>query len=355
MKWFHLIFLILLTFSLQAQKTFTIKGVVEDTLHNSLISSTVLLLQKSDSTMVEFTRTELDGSFIFRKVPQGNYLVKTTYIGYIPLTVDASSIDGKNIDLGSLAMTELASELMEVVIKAAKAPIKMRGDTIEYDASTFQVPEGSSVEELLKRLPGIEIDQDGSISADGKSVDQVTVDGKKFFGSDPKAATKNLPAEGISKVQVFDTKTEEEKITGSTGEAQSKTMNLELKEEFKKGSFGRVTAGIGTESRAELKGNLNRFNEKIQFSVVAVAYCYFDFCLYQALVSCVSLPYSVSDYLTLCLTSHYLTLCPTTFPMSHFLTLCLTTLPCVSLRYPVSHTKNGSDTHRSPFPNRDSK
>ncbi len=260
---------LLFCLSLSAQNTFNIKGMVQDTLGNALISSTVLLLEKSDSTMVKFTRTELDGSFIFKKVEPGNYLVKSTYIGYIPLMIPVAS-SGDNVNLETMKMTEIAEELMQVVIKAAKAPIKMRGDTIEYDASTFQVPEGSSVEELLRQLPGIQVEMDGSIMADGKDVDRVTVDGKSFFGDDPKAATKNLPAEGISKVQVFDTKTEEEEITGSTVESESKTMNLELKEEFKKGGFGKITGGIGTESRAELKGNYNKFNKTMQFSLIGV-------------------------------------------------------------------------------------
>lgn len=269
MKSIFTAFILLLCFSASAQSTFNIKGVVEDTLGNSLIASTVLLLERADSTMVKFTRTELDGSFQFRKVAPGDYIVKTTYIGYIPLSIPVSST-GENIDMEVLKMVELAEELMQVVIKAAKAPIKMRGDTIEYDASTFQVPEGSSVEELLRQLPGIEIEQDGTVVADGKNVDRVTVDGKKFFGNDPKAATKNLPAEGISKVQVFDTKSESDEITGATTESESKTMNLELKDEFKKGGFGKVTGGVGTESRAELKGNYNKFNEKMQFSIVGV-------------------------------------------------------------------------------------
>ena len=256
--------------SLFSQQSYNITGTVTDTLNDPLIYATVLLLEKSDSTMVDFARTELDGSFKFKDVKLGKHIVKTTYIGYIPKTIDASSTDGKNISLGQIKMNELAEELMTVVIKAAKAPIKMRGDTIEYDATTFKVPEGSSVEELLKRLPGIEVESDGSISADGKDVSKVTVDGKSFFGSDPKAATKNLPAEGISKVQVFDTKTEEEEITGSTGQAEDKTMNLELKEEFKKGGFGKVTAGIGNEERAEIKGNYNKFNKTVQFSIVGV-------------------------------------------------------------------------------------
>jgi len=251
-------------------QTYKISGTIEDTLGNALISSSVLLLEKADSTLIDYTQTEMDGSFRFKDVPAGEHLIKSTYIGYLPLTVDASSLSGDNINLGVLKMSEIAEELMEVVIKAAKAPIKMRGDTIEYDASTFKVPEGSTVEDLLRRLPGIEVESDGSIQADGKDVDKVTVDGKSFFGSDPKAATKNLPAEGISKVQVFDTKTEEQKITGSTAESENKTMNLELKDEFKSGGFGKVIASAGDEDRKELKGNYNKFNDKIQFSLVGV-------------------------------------------------------------------------------------
>jgi hypothetical protein len=220
--------------------------------------------------MIEFARTDLDGSFKFRRVENGKHLVKITYLGFIPITVDASSLNGENLNLGRLEMVEIAEELMEVVIRAAKAPMKIRGDTIEYDATTFKVPPGSTVEDLLKRLPGMEVDPDGTLMSEGKEISQVTVDGKKFFGTDPKAATKNLPAEGISKVQVFDRKTEEEEITGATAEAETKTMNLELKDDFKKGGFGKVTGGIGTATRAEIKGNYNKFNEKIQMSVIGV-------------------------------------------------------------------------------------
>ena len=254
-----------------AQNEFKITGTVTDTLGEPLIYATVLLLEKSDSTMVEFSKTSLEGDFIFKNIEAGEYLIKTTYVGYIPKTIEASSLNGENLNLGRIGMLELAEELMTVVIKAAKAPIKMRGDTIEYDASTFQVPEGSTVEDLLKRLPGIEVEADGSIIADGKDVNTVTVDGKSFFGSSPQAATKNLPAEGIGKVQVFDTKSEQDEITGSTSEAEEKTMNLELKEEFKKGAFGKVIAGVGDKERKELKGNFNKFNKKIQFSLVGSA------------------------------------------------------------------------------------
>ena len=139
-------FFILISLSVFAQKnTYNISGVVTDTLGEPLISSTVLLLEKKDSTMVEFGRSELDGSFVFKNIPYGDYLVKTTYVGYIPATVDASAHEGKDLKLENIQMSELAEELMTVVIKAAKAPIKMRGDTIEYDATTFKVPEGLSL------------------------------------------------------------------------------------------------------------------------------------------------------------------------------------------------------------------
>jgi len=253
-----------------SQSNITIKGSVTDTLGTPLIQATVLLLEKSDSTMVAYTRCEMDGSFKFKEVDKGDYVVKSTYVGFLPLVTPANTMAGDNLDLGQIKMTELAEELMTVVIKAAKAPIVMRGDTIEYDASTFKVPEGSTVEDLLRRLPGIEVEQDGSILADGKDVNKVTVDGKSFFGSDPKAATKNLPAEGISKVQVYDTETAEEEVTGIKSADSDKTLNLELKEEFKKGGFGKIVGGLGTSERAELKGNYNKFNDKLQFSLVGV-------------------------------------------------------------------------------------
>ncbi len=264
------VFLSLLCLSSYSQSNITIKGTLTDTLGTPLINATILLLEKSDSTMVDYTRCEMDGSFKFTDVSKGDYEVKSTYVGFIPKLISANTTAGKNLDLGEIKMVELAEELMTVVIKTAKTSIVMRGDTIEYDASTFKVPEGSTVEDLLKRLPGIEVEQDGSISADGKAVRKVTVDGKSFFGSDPQAATKNLPAEGISKVQVFDSETMEEEVTGIKSGDADKTMNLELKEEFKKGGFGRVIGALGTEERRELKGNFNKFNDKIQFSLVGV-------------------------------------------------------------------------------------
>ena len=262
------LFLYFTTF-VNAQKHYKIQGAIIDTAGNPLIQSTVMLLDM-DSTFLDFTLSDVDGAFEFKRVKVGDHLLKATFLGHVPITANVS-FKGSDVDLGHIVMKEISTELMEVVVKAARAPIKLRGDTIEYDASTFRVPEGSSVEDLLKRLPGLEVNQDGSITSDGHNVTKVTVDGKKFFGDDPKAATKNLPAEGIAKVQVFDETTEEEEISGTEDNSnQNKAMNLELKEGFKSGSFGKVAAGIGSEDRFEIKGNYNRFNDKIQFSLLGV-------------------------------------------------------------------------------------
>lgn len=269
MKNLFLILFTLINVSLVAQK-YDIKGIITDTTGMPLISATVMLMDQ-DSILIEYAQTDSKGSFVFKGVREEKSIIKTSYLGYFPLTIAIVPQGKTMVDLGTIKMEEIAQALMEVVIKEAKAPLKLRGDTVEYDISQFKVPHGATLEELLKRLPGLDVSQDGSIQADGKGVTKLTVDGKTFFSDDPKFAIKNLPAEGVSKVQVFDKKDEEALLTGKTTASEEKTMNVELKEEFKKGGFGKVTVGGGTESRAELKGNYNKFDSKNQFSLVGVA------------------------------------------------------------------------------------
>ncbi|MCB9310741.1 MAG: outer membrane beta-barrel protein [Lewinellaceae bacterium] len=266
---FSLIVLLLLSLVTQAQR-YEVKGTLQDTLGEPLIAATVMLMDM-DSILLDYTQTDTKGAFIFKGIKEKNCLLKTSYLGYFPLTVAIQQPNDTKLDLGVLKMTEIAKELMEVVIKEARAPLRLKGDTVEYDASQFKVPEGSTLEALLRRLPGLEVSQEGDIQADGKGVTKLTVDGKTFFSDDPKFAIKNLPAEGVSKVQVFDKKDEEALLTGKSTPSDEKTMNVELKDEFKKGGFGKVTAGVGTENRKELKGNYNKFDSKNQLSLVGVA------------------------------------------------------------------------------------
>ncbi len=262
--------LLLLFLSFQAfSQSYNIKGTLTDTTGAPLEFATLFLLNPSDSTMLTFGRTDANGKFEFKGVKKADVVLQATFVGYLPhkqlIPFDPSVLSR---DLGAVTMKPIDQELYEVVIRTAKAPMSFKGDTVEYDASKFKVPPGSTVEDLLKRLPGFQVDGDGNIKAQGENITKVLVGGKRFFGSDPKAATKNLPSEAISKVQVFNDASEQSKVTGVSDGTTEKTLNLELKDEFKKGAFGKLTAGAGTEERVLAKGNYNRFDDKNQLSVI---------------------------------------------------------------------------------------
>ncbi len=254
---------------------FTLQGRAVDTSAAPLPASTVMLLSTKDSSLVNFTRTGENGAFSFKNLKSANYLLKISFVGLIPYNLVIKPTGEAIVDVGALKLKPITRELMEVVVRTAKAPLTIKGDTIEYNASSFKVPPGSTVEDLLRKLPGMQVDQDGNIRAQGQEVKKMTVDGKNFFGNDPKQATKNLQAEAISKVQVFNDKTEQAKLTGVDDGKKEKTINLELKDAYKKGGFGKVTAAAGPASnnvsaRAEVKGSYNKFNDKHQFSLVGL-------------------------------------------------------------------------------------
>ena len=257
--------------SAQNPSRVTINGMVSDTTGEMTAFATVMLLNPKDSTLINFTRSGEKGNFSFKNIKNTPYLLKISYVGHLPLQLYLPASTTETNDVGTLKIKPITSELLEVVVRAAKATLSIRGDTIEYDASSFKVPPGSTVEDLLRRLPGIDVDADGNIKAQGKDVKRVYVDGKTFFGDDPKAATKNLGAETISKVQVYNEASEQSKLTGVDDGKKEKAMNLELKEEFKKGSFGKLTAAIGTEERWAGRGSFNRFNQKEQLSFIGFA------------------------------------------------------------------------------------
>lgn len=262
--------LLLLFISLQAlSQNYSIKGLLTDTTGAPLEFATLFLLNPSDSTMLTFGRTDGEGKFEFKGVKKADVVLQATFVGYLPYK-QLVKYDPANLtrDLGAVRMRPIDKELYEVVIRTAKAPMSFKGDTVEYDASKFKVPPGSTVEDLLRRLPGFQVDGDGNIKAQGENITKVLVGGKRFFGSDPKAATKNLPSEAISKVQVYNDATEQSQVTGVSDGKTEKTINLELKDEYKKGAFGKLTAGAGTEERVLAKGNYNRFDDKNQLSVI---------------------------------------------------------------------------------------
>jgi hypothetical protein len=262
--------LFLFGFFASGQSKLSLSGNLVDSSGHPLPQATVMLLMPKDSSLVNYGRSNESGHFEFKNVKRQNYILKVSYVSFLPLQMDIKPTEEGPMDLGNILLKPISKELFEVVVRTAKAPLSIRGDTIEYNAGSFKVPPGATVEDLLRKLPGMEIEADGSIRAQGQVVKKVTVDGRSFFGSDPKLATKNLSADAIQKVQVFNGQTEAAKVTGIDDGKKEKTINLELKESHKKGGFGKITAGLATEDRREIKGNYNKFDAKNQISVIGL-------------------------------------------------------------------------------------
>ena len=269
MKFFPSFLLLLaITFASQAQSKLTIRGTVKDTTNAPLDYTSVLLLSPKDSALVAYTLTNKAGEYQFKNVDRQPLLIKATYMGYLPVQKELVLPETDVLEVEEIYLEPILQELYEVVVKAAKAPLMMRGDTLEYDASKFKVPPGATLEELLRKLPGMQIDKDGNIVAQGEQVQKVTVDGRRFFGGNTKMATQNLNAESISKLQLFDDKSEQSKLTGVEDGVKEKTLNVELKEEAKKGGFGKVSAAGGTDERWTANASFNKFDDVNQFSVI---------------------------------------------------------------------------------------
>ena len=156
--------------------------------------------------------------------------------------------------------------LQEVVVHGNMAAIRMKGDTLEFKADSFHVQQGATVEELLKRLPGIQVDKNGKITAQGEPVKKMLVDGEEFFGDDPTLVTQNLRADMVDKVQVFDKKSDQAAFTGIDDGEKNKTINLQLKDNKKNGYFGKVEAGMGTNGFYNNQFMFNLFKKKLKFS-----------------------------------------------------------------------------------------
>ncbi|MEO6251762.1 MAG: outer membrane beta-barrel protein [Ferruginibacter sp.] len=237
------IFFLVLFFSIKIQaQTISVSGTVEDTTQKKGIPNAVVaLLSVKDSILYKFTRTDVTGKYSFKDIKAGNYVVMTTHPYFADIVLNLDLKDDQTI-IPNIALTSKSRLLEEVIIKTG-APIKIKGDTTVYTADSFKVRPGANVEELLRKLPGIQVDKDGKITAMGEQVKKVLVDGEEFFGDDPGIATKNLRADIVKEVEVFDKKSDQAAFTGIDDGVKDKTINLKLKDNAKKGYFGKVEAG----------------------------------------------------------------------------------------------------------------
>jgi hypothetical protein len=271
MKNFIALFFLMMGVSVAVAQKFSVTGTVTDTVRSPLPSSTVMLLNPKDSTLVNFGVADSKGFFEIKGVNQGDYLLKITFVGYASFERKISASGNSPIvNIGFITMQPQNLQLSEVVIRGEKAPVTVKRDTIEFNASSFKTKANANVEDLLKKMPGMEVDTDGTVRAQGQEVQKVMVDGREFFGRDPKLATRNLPADAVDKVQVFDKKSDQAIFTGIDDGIKEKTINLELKEDKRNGAFGNVMAGYGTNDRFQGKASINRFGKGQQLSFLGM-------------------------------------------------------------------------------------
>lgn len=236
-----------------------ITGRVNDAAGEPLPDATVRVLSAQDSTFVTGAAADAEGRFRIADVKAGKYIVQANYIGYTPQYQNVSvSADGR-ARLKPFALNESSIMLKEAVVVGVQTPIKVMEDTVEYSAAAYHTQPNAVVEDLLKRLPGVEVGTDGSITANGKTVSKVLVDGKEFFSDDPKVASKNLPANLIDKLQVVDRKSDMARLTGVDDGEDETVINLSFKKGMNQGWFGTAEAGYGTDDRYMASFNVNRF------------------------------------------------------------------------------------------------
>lgn len=248
----------------------SVRGEIIDENGSPLVSSTVVLLDPADSTMQYFGVSNTNGRFEIKNIREGRYLMQVAFIGYESLykMMDMPAADNGN--LGYIPLSPKTVSLDEVTVQGERIPLRIKDDTLEYDAKAFKIKPDAVVEDLLKKMPGIEVDRAGNIKALGENVNNVLVDGKEFFGNDPKVATKNLPADAIDKVQLYNKKSDESEFTGIDDGSRNQTLNLVLDEDKKKGVFGDLMAGGGTDGHYQANGKAYRFSDKNQMAAIGM-------------------------------------------------------------------------------------
>lgn len=269
MKKTILLFLFCSCLLLQAlAQSATIHGKVVDTSSGqNLNNATVLLLESKDSILQSFTRVNADGNFSFKNVDTGRYILLVSYPEYADFS-QALDIRSKDTaaNLGIVNLIQAAHLLKDVIVSQKLGAIRIKGDTTEFVADSFRTQPNATVEDLLKKLPGIQVDKDGKITAQGQTVPKVLVDGEEFFGDDPMLVTKNLRADMVDKVQLYDKSSDQAAFTGIDDGNKTKTINIKLKEDKKNGYFGKLSGGLGTDKYKETQDMFNYFKGKKKFA-----------------------------------------------------------------------------------------
>jgi hypothetical protein len=251
---------------------FNVRGTVYESSTLKGLPGASVLVNDSTGKMVAGRQTTNNGHFLIPGVPAGNYTLKISYMGFKTQSF-ALQLSGKggNKKVADVLMKEDATLMQEAVVEGKLPEMTVADDTVVYNAAAFALPPGAMVEELIKKLPGIVIDESGKITHNGKEVRQILVDGKEFFGRDQQLVLKNIPAEIVDKVKAYDKQSDLARITGIDDGEEQTVLDLEIKKDKRRGWFGRITAGYGTEKRYNGHGDIYRFLDKQKAGIVANA------------------------------------------------------------------------------------
>ena len=251
-------------------KAQSVTGTLQDAAEKTPISNITVQLSSSDSSMTSLTTvSDARGEFIFDQVAAGDYTLTATSVGYETFVKVISVVEGPN-NLGIVEVSKGAKTLATVVISGEAPPVKQKNDTLEYAASQYKVNPDATSEDLIKKMPGVTVDKSGTVTAQGETVKKVTVDGRDFFGNDATATLRNLPAEVIDKIQVFDKLSDQAQLTGFDDGNTTKSINIVTKKDMRNGNFGRIFAGYGTDDRYSAGGNVSFFNNARRISLVGL-------------------------------------------------------------------------------------
>lgn len=265
-KIFILLFIVLSPFLIINAQTVFISGQVYDKSNQTIVGANIVLLQPSDSAMISGTTTDIDGNFKLKTQQQQKVLIRISYIGYQDIFI-TKVLANSSVSLGKLVLIEKATSLEAVNVIGEAIPVIQKGDTTQINAEAFKTNPDANAEDLISKMPGI-TSQDGKIQAQGEAVQKVLVDGQEYFGDDASTVLKNMPAEIVDKIEIFDKKSDQSEASGIDDGNTIKTLNIVTKVQFRNGVFGKVYGGYGSGDKWRGGLNLNFFNNKRRFSIL---------------------------------------------------------------------------------------
>ncbi len=254
-----------------AQSKVNVSGtVIEDETKEAVISATVRILSLPDSSMVGGAASGVDGSFTIKDIKKGKYVLKVTYIGYQDheMPLDLTKSGNKNHNIGYITMVSDAKLLKEAKVTANAAQVQVSGDSIVYNASAYRVAEGSALQDLVKKLPGAEVDDDGNIKINGKSVKKILMNGKEFFLNDTKVAMENIPTDIIDRIKSYERKSDYSRVTGIDDGEEETVLDLTVKKGMNSGWTANLNLGVGTKERYDNRLYARRSLENAAYTLI---------------------------------------------------------------------------------------